>query len=75
MSCMAHSMNNITKSLLSSHCHGPDLEVVEQDFWSMKRIVEDGNWSGWHDLLPTATSCYKSLKQDLGHTIKSQNDF
>ncbi len=31
MSCMAYSLNYIMKSLLSSHCHGPNLEVVAQD--------------------------------------------
>ena len=37
MSCLAHALNNVIKNLLYSHCNGTILEVILQDFRSMKK--------------------------------------
>ncbi len=60
MSCMAHSLNDVMKSVLSCHCHGPNLEVATQDVWSIKRIIEGGNRSGRNHSLPNG---YKLLQE------------
>ncbi len=52
MSCMAHCSNNAMKSVIATYCEGTILQIVVQDFRSMKRIIEDANRSGWNHLLP-----------------------
>ncbi len=59
MSCLDYYLNRILKSVLSSHCHSPSIEVVAKYFWSIKRIIGDGNRSGWSHLLPNG---YKLLQ-------------
>ena len=59
MSCMAYRLNHAMKSVMSTHCSGTILEEVAQDFWSMKKIIEDRNRSGWNHLLPRG---YKLLQ-------------
>ena len=41
MNCMAHLLNNTMKSVLHHHCGSNELQVVVDDFRSMKRIIED----------------------------------
>ena len=60
MSCMAHGLNNAMKLVMSTLCNGPILEVFALDFWSMKKIIEDRNRSGWSHLLP---GVYKLLQE------------
>ena len=60
MSCTAHGLNNIMKSVMFVNCNGATLEVAVQDFWAMKKIIEDGNRSGWNHLLPYG---YKLLQE------------
>ena len=66
MNCLAHSLNNIMKSALSSHCHSPNLDVVAQDFWSMKRIIEDGNRLGCNHLLPNGYKLQQKCETRFG---------
>ena len=40
------------KSVTFGNCNSATLEVVAQDFWAMKTIIEDENRSGWNYLLP-----------------------
>ena len=54
LNCVAHALNNVTKSVLASYCNSKILEVVVRDLRSMKRIVEDVNRIGWNHLLPNS---------------------
>ncbi len=47
MSCLAHQVNNSMKALNASYCQTDVLQVVVQDFRSMKPIIEYANRSGW----------------------------
>ncbi len=47
MSCLAHFLNNTMKSVLANTKGSSVLQVVVQDFRSIKRIIEDANRSGW----------------------------
>ena len=60
MSCMAHCLNNAMKSVMSMYCEGTILQVVVQDFWSMKRIIEVANRSRWNHLRPDG---YKLIQE------------
>ncbi len=66
MSCMVQSLNNIMNSVLSSHCLGPNLEFVAQDFWSMRRIIEDVKKSGWNHLLPNGCKLLQECEKRFG---------
>ena len=52
MNFLAHSLNNTMKSFLQHHCVSNELQVVVDDFRSMKRIIEDANRSDWKHSLP-----------------------
>ena len=56
MSCIAYALNNAMKSVLSTNCQGPVMEVVLQDFRAMKKVIEDSNRTGWSHLLPLVLS-------------------
>ena len=46
MNFMNHSLNNTMKSVLHHHFGSNELQVVVDDFRSMKRIIEDGSRFG-----------------------------
>ena len=53
MSYIAHVVKNAMKSVLSTNCQGPVLEVVLNDFPVMKKVIEESNRTGRNHLLPT----------------------
>ncbi len=48
MSGMTRALNNTMKTVLATQCETPTLQVVVNDFHSMKRIIEDANRAGWN---------------------------
>ena len=60
MRCMAHSLNNSMKTLMSKCKKVGTLSVVAEDFRAMKKIIEDTNCAGWNHLPPNGCK----LKQE-----------
>ena len=41
MNCLAHFLDNFTKSVLATYSQGRKIQVVVQDFNTLKKVIED----------------------------------
>ncbi len=48
MSCMADTLNSTMRTVLATQCETSTLQVVVNDFRSMKGIIEDANRTDWN---------------------------
>ena len=75
MSCIAHTLNNAMKSVLSTNCQGPVLKVVLLDFRAMKTVTEDSNRTGWNHLLPPGFKLKQESETRFGSQYQSSERF
>lgn len=54
MSCMVHILNNTMKTVLPTFFKSFILQVVVQDFPTMRKTIEDANLSAWKYFLLNA---------------------